>query len=172
MLELVQSLDELVPGTRVVGNYFRGNKKWKLSADLLPWSGSSRVMWARELAVGTEWDHVTRDGSDLWQSDWLKLSQNCHQSWTAAVGETHIYGERSFPVPSRASRWSPASSSSHQMVLWPEICQESCPVQSQWAEMLLKEWSKPNWLGLCWAGKQVCPQTGAVTSRRGMWREV
>jgi len=27
MLELVQSLDELVPGTRVVGNYFRGNKK-------------------------------------------------------------------------------------------------------------------------------------------------
>lgn len=85
-LELVQFLDELVLGTKVVGNYFRGKKSESFL--LIYWNGSPRAMWAWELAPGTGWDHIARDWSGLWQLDWLKWSQNCHQSWSRAVGQS------------------------------------------------------------------------------------
>lgn len=158
-LEFVQSLDELVLGTKLVGNYFRGKKKWKFSADLLPWSGSSRVVWAWELALETGWDHTARDWSGLWQLEWLKSSQSCHQSWTSAVGQSPMAVGGDPFLCSAVTAVGPQPPPPTKGCCCPRYASRAAP--SSHAEPRhspLKELSKPNCLGLKWAGREVLPE--------------
>lgn len=146
----------------------QGEKTWKLSADLLPWSGSSRVIWAWELALGTRGDRIARDWLGLWQLDWLKLSQNCELD-NHRGSEPHGCGWRSFPVPAVLAA-GPQPRPPTKRCYCPRSASRAAPFSHrQPGHLLLQELSKPNYWGL--RGRSASRQ-GTGTSRGGRRQEV